>query len=269
MITSAPDSLTPRRVSELVTANRTIGAPCYDADRDQGVEFTDPDKGLQWGADAVPALMGLFRVERDARDDRPDRWVGFARHWRGGTLRLDFELFSAGEGEEPIVVVTAITGRAGETTIDDEDFGEVVLPEQVPSEEWEERRNRYQSARRKDDSDGSASLEAYVSALPGWKREVDAQFDEIVEREVPDVRRAVKYHQPFYGVEDRGWFAPLSAFTKHVKLSFVCESYLEPRPPSGAGPTRQALDVEESDELDEEQVGSRVRQAAEDPWMGW
>ena len=265
---SAPP--TPERVSELVLANRTIRAPYYEKTHDDDVQFTDLDRGLQWGADVVPALLGLFRVERDPRDDHPEGWVGFARHWRGATMRVDFDLFSDHDDPNPILVVTAITSRAGTETVADEDFGDVELPEQTPTEaEWEERAKRYQAARRNDAADGAAAVNAFVAALPGWKREVAARFDELVEDEVPDVRRAVKYHQPFYGVEDRGWFASFSAFSKHVKLSFVCESYLDPRPPKATDPSRQALDVEESDALDEEQVAAWVRQAADDPGMGW
>lgn len=262
--------LTTQRVSELVMANRAIRAPYYQADHDEGVRFTDPDRGLQWGADVIPALLGLFRVEQDPRDDHPDGWVGFARHWRGGTLRLDFDLSSGSEEPDPILVVTAIAGREGERTIVDEAFGELELSDQVPTQdEWDERQKRYQAARRKDETDGATAVRAYIAALPGWKREVATRFDELVQREVPEVRRAVRYHQPFYGVEDHGWFASFSAFSKHVKLTFVCETYLEPRPPSGTGPDRQALDLQETDALDEEQVASWVRQAAAEPGMGW
>ncbi|WP_227354062.1 DUF1801 domain-containing protein [Haladaptatus salinisoli] len=267
---SVSTPITTRQVSELVMANRAIRAPYYRADHDEGVRFTDEERGLQWGADVIPALAGLFRVERDARDDHPDGWVGFARHWRGGTLRLDFDLFSESEEPDSVLVVTAISGREGEDTIADEDFGEIELPDRVPTrEEWEERSKRYQAARRNDDTDGSAAVKAYIAALPGWKSEVATRFDKIIRDEVPHVRRAVRYHQPFYGVEDRGWFASFSAFSKHVKLSFVCETYLDPEPPSATAPERQALDLKETDALDEEQVASWVRQAADDPGMNW
>ncbi|WP_313693432.1 DUF1801 domain-containing protein [Halorarum halobium] len=267
---SASGPLTARRVSELVLANRAIRAPDYRKDHDEGVQFTDPERGLQWGADAVPALLGLFRVEQDGREDHPDGWVGFARHWRGGTVRLDFDLFSGPEESEEVLVVTAISGRKGENRVPDAEFGEIELPDQVPSEqEWDERSKRYQAARRNDETDGSAAVKAYIAALPGWKREVATRFDEIIQQELPDVRRAVKWHQPFYGVEDEGWFASFSAFSNHVKLSFVCEAYLDPEPPSGSDPTRQALDQGETDALDEEQVASWIRQAADDPGMGW
>jgi hypothetical protein len=251
-------------------ANRVIRAPYYIKDHDEGVQFTDMERGLQWGADAIPALLGLFRIEQDTRDDHLDGWVGFARHWRGGTIRLDIDLFSAPEEPDPILVVTAISGREGESTIVDEEFGKIELPQQVPTEEeWAERDRRYQTARNKDETDGTATVKAYIAALPDWKGEVATQFDEVIQSEVPDVRRAVKWHQPFYGVEDEGWFASFSAFSKHVKLSFVCGSYLEPETPSGTGPERQALDLKATDALDEEQVASWIRQAADNPGMGW
>lgn len=267
---SVSDSLTAQRVSEFVVANRVIRAADYHSDHDEGVRFTDLERGLQWGADAIPALLGLFRVEQDPREDHPDGWIGFARHWRGGTLRLDFDLFSGPEGPNPVLVVTAIAGREGTETVVDEDLGEIELSDGIPTqEEWEERQKQYQAARRKDDADGSAAVRAYIASLPGWKREVATHLDEIIQAEVPDVRRAVRWHQPFYGVKDQGWFASFSAFTKHVKLTFVAESYLEPEPPSGTDPERQALDLKETDALDEAQVATWIRQAADKPGMGW
>ncbi|WP_460920974.1 DUF1801 domain-containing protein [Salinarchaeum chitinilyticum] len=266
---STSDPLTAQRVSDLVLANRVIRAPHYDKTHDEGVEFTEPEKGLQWGADAIPALLGLFRVEPAPGDD-PDRFVGFARHWRGGTLRLDVDRFVAPEEPEPILVVTAMAGRAGEDSIADEAFGEIELPAELPTEtEWDERSKRYQNARRNDDTDGAAAVQAYVTALPGWKREIATRFDELVRREVPEVRSAVRYHQPFYGVEDRGWFASVTALKNDVKLTFVAGSYLEPELPSAPAPDRQSLAVSEAESLDEEQVAAWVRQAAEDPGMNW
>ena len=268
MSASAP--LTAQRVSDLVMANRIIRAPYYHAAHDDAVRFTDLDRGLQWGVDVIPAIMGLFRVEQDPRDDHPDGWVGFARHWRGALLRLDFDLYAGPDQPDPILVVTAISGREGTKPIVDEDVGDIRLPEPVPpQEEWEERQSRYQAARRKDDTDGSTAVAAYIAALPGWKRAVATQFDDIIQQEVPDARRAVKYHQPFFGVADRGWFASFGAFSKHVKLTFVCGTDLDPQPPKGTAPERQALDLEETDTLDTEQVASWVRQAANDPGMGW
>src|SRR5262245_57059225 len=51
---------------------------------------------------------------------------------------------------------------------------------------------------------GDAPVEAYIAAMPGWKRDVGRRLDEIVVRTVPGVRKAVKWNSPFYGVEDEG-----------------------------------------------------------------
>lgn len=250
-------------------ANQVIRAPYYEKEHDEGVQYTDLERGLQWGEDVIPALMGLSRVEADPCSNHPISWVGFARHWRGATLRIDFDLVPGSEERDSILVVNAITGREGGSTVVDEDFGKIE-PDEAPSDqEWAERRKKYQTARKSDDTDGSAAVKAYIGALPGWKREIATQFDEIIEREVSQVRRAVRYHQPFYGVEDDGWFAHFGAASKHVKLTFISDSYLEPKPPSGTGPERQALDIKETDTLDEEQVASWIRQAADNPGMGW
>lgn len=36
--------------------------------------------------------------------------------------------------------------------------------------------------------DGDAPAEAYLTAMPGWKREVGRRIDRLVKRSVPDVR---------------------------------------------------------------------------------
>ncbi|MFD1512517.1 DUF1801 domain-containing protein [Halomarina rubra] len=267
---SVSTPLTAQRVSDLVLENRVIRAPYYHKEHDEELQFTDPDRGLQWGADVVPAMLGLFRVEHATREDHPEGWVGFARHWRGATLRIDFDLLTDVDESDPIIVVTAIAGRAGDASIDDDEFGAIEVLAKVPGEDdWAEREKQYQAVRRTDDTDGSPAVSAYIAALPGWKRAVATQFDDLVREELPEVRSAVKYHQPFYGIEGQGWFASFSAFSKHVKLSFISESYLDPEPPSGTGPQRQALDLQESDTLDENQVAAWIRQAAENPGMGW
>jgi hypothetical protein len=269
---STSSTVTVERIRDLVMSNRAIRAPHYHADQ----------AGIQWGADIIPALMGLFRIEEDPREDHPDGWVGFAalpdgyepeyaRDWRGEVLRLDFDFKRWPNEPDPILVLTAVYGRAEkapERVIGDEDFGQIELPDELPTDEkWNERDRRYQAVRRDDDSDGAASVKAYVEVLPGWQREVGRRIDEIIEREVPDVRRAVKWHAPFYGVEGQGWFASFSALSKKVKLTFTRGTSLDPAPPGGSRDDSRWLDLRENDTLDEEQLASWVRQAAVIP--GW
>src|SRR5690606_11418951 len=41
---------------------------------------------------------------------------------------------------------------------------------------------------------GDAPVQAYIAAMPGWKRDAGRRLDEIVARTVPDVRKAVKWN---------------------------------------------------------------------------
>lgn len=117
-------------------------------------------------------------------------------------------------------------------------------------------------------AEGDAPVQAYIAAMPGWKREVGRRIDALVVRSVPGVRKAVKWNSPFYGVEGRGWFLSFHVFTRYVKLTFFRGASLRPLPP---GPSKDVntryLDIREDDELDEEQLADWVRQAADLP--GW
>ena len=117
-------------------------------------------------------------------------------------------------------------------------------------------------------ADGDASVQAYIAAMPGWKRELGRRLDALVVRTVPGVRKAVKWNSPFYGVEGRGWFLSLHCFTKYVKVAFFRGTSLRPVPPGESKqPEVRYLDIHEHDPFDEAQMASWIRQAAALP--GW
>src|SRR5262245_9457366 len=82
---------------------------------------------------------------------------------------------------------------------------------------------------------GDAPVEAYIAAMPGWKRDVGRRLDALITRTVPGVRKAVKWNSPFYGVEGPGeenrWFLGIHCFTKYVKVAFFRGASLRPLPP--------------------------------------
>src|SRR5262245_8240643 len=49
-------------------------------------------------------------------------------------------------------------------------------------------------------AEGDAPVQAYIAAMPGWKRDVGRRLDALIERTVPGVRKAVKWNSPFYGI---------------------------------------------------------------------
>jgi hypothetical protein len=112
-------------------------------------------------------------------------------------------------------------------------------------------------------AEGDAPVQAYIAAMPGWKREVGRRLDALIVRTVPGVRKAVKWNSPFYGIEGQGWFLSFHCFTKYVKVAFFRGTSLRPVPPtkSKSKDTRY-LDIHEDNQLDEAQLAAWVKQAS-------
>ena len=117
-------------------------------------------------------------------------------------------------------------------------------------------------------ADGDGPVQAYIAAMPGWKRDVGRRLDALIVCTVPGVRKAVKWNSPFYGVEGQGWFLSFHTFTNYVKVTFFRGSSLRPVPP---GESKQKevryADIRENDQVDEAQMTTWIRQAAALP--GW
>jgi hypothetical protein len=117
---------------------------------------------------------------------------------------------------------------------------------------------------------GDAPVQAYVAAMPGWKRDTGRRLDALITRAVPGVKKAVKWNSPFYGVEGPGkgesWFLSFHVFTKYVKVAFFRGASLRPVPP-GASKHKHVryLDIREDDAFDEAQLTAWVKQASRLP----
>ena len=106
--------------------------------------------------------------------------------------------------------------------------------------------------------DGDGPVQAYLAAMPGWKRAVGRRIDRLVEQSVPDVRKAVRWNTPFYGIRDRGWFLAFHCFTKYVKVTFLNGASLRPLPPVKSKHEHvRYFHIHEDDPFDEEL------------WVGW
>lgn len=118
-------------------------------------------------------------------------------------------------------------------------------------------------------ADGDAPVQEYIAAMPGWKSDLGRRIDALIERTVPDVRKAVRWNSPFYGSQDQGWFLSFHVLTKYVKVTFFDGLSLKPLPPGGTEKSGNArwIDIYKDDEFDESQLKSWVRQAAALP--GW
>ncbi len=116
-------------------------------------------------------------------------------------------------------------------------------------------------------ADRAAPVQAYIASLEGYQKALAKRIDAIITREVPNVRKAVKWHSPLYGVEGLGWFASMGSFQNYLKLNFFNGGSLNPVPPSGSSKTMRALDIREDDNFDEKRITSWVQQASSLP--GW
>ena len=117
--------------------------------------------------------------------------------------------------------------------------------------------------------DGDAPVQAYLDAMPGFKRDIGRWLDKVIERNVPHVMKAVRWNSPFYGTAENGWFISVHCLTKYVKVTFFNGTALKPIPPGGTEKSKEArwVDIHENDALDEKQMASWVKQAAKA--SGW
>ena len=114
--------------------------------------------------------------------------------------------------------------------------------------------------------EGDAPVQAYIAAIPGWKRDIARRIDALVVRTVRGVRKAVKWNSPFYGIDGQGWFLSFHVFTHYVKVTFFKGTSLRPVPPGGTSKEARWIDFHEND-LDEKQLAAWIKQAASIP--GW
>lgn len=114
--------------------------------------------------------------------------------------------------------------------------------------------------------DGDGPVQAYIAAMPGWKRDVGRRLDAVISRTIPRCRKAVKWNSPFYGIEGQGWFLGFHCMTKYVKVAFFRGTLLRPPPP---GESKQEdvryLDIYEDGSLDEVLLAGWVKQASQLP----
>lgn len=116
--------------------------------------------------------------------------------------------------------------------------------------------------------DGDAPVQAYISAMPGWKSDVGRRLDELIAFHLPNVQKAVRWNSPFYGLERNGWLVSFHILSRHVQLNFFCGSSLDPVPPGkGKDPYARWLNIAEGDRLDEEQITSWLKQSTQ--LKGW
>lgn len=111
--------------------------------------------------------------------------------------------------------------------------------------------------------DGDEPVQAYIAAMPGWKRDAGRRLDALVVATVPRVQKAVRWNSPFYGIEGKGWFLSFHCFTKYIKLTFHNGASLDPPPPvQSKHPDVRYMHLHQGEAIDETRLADWIRQAA-------
>lgn len=114
--------------------------------------------------------------------------------------------------------------------------------------------------------DGDEPVKAYIEAMPDWKHDVGRRLDELIERTVPDVKKAVRWNSPFYGIEGQGWFLSYHCYTDYVKVTFFRGTSLEPVPPIESKQKGvRYVHIHADAQADWESIANWIRQASEVP----
>ena len=95
--------------------------------------------------------------------------------------------------------------------------------------------------------DGDGPVQAYIKAMPGWKRAIGKKLDQLIVENVPEVRKAVRWNTPFFGLNDDGWFVAFGCTTRYVKVTFfkgtlMTQIFLRPSWMDGSSSVCQELD---------------------------
>jgi len=118
------------------------------------------------------------------------------------------------------------------------------------------------------EADGDAPVQAYIAALSGWQLDLAQRLDALIVRSVPNVRKAVRWNSPLYGIEGQGWFLGVHTFTRYLKLAFFRGSSLRPLPPgTSKDKNTRYVDIHEGDAIDAARMAAWFKQAAALP--GW
>ena len=110
--------------------------------------------------------------------------------------------------------------------------------------------------------DGDGPVQQYIAAMPDWKHPIGKRIDELITRAIPNVQKAVRWNQPFYGTDGETWLISFRCFTNYVQIAFHRGASLDPVPPKASKHEEvRYLDIPDVEEMDEDQLLSWFTQS--------
>jgi len=111
----------------------------------------------------------------------------------------------------------------------------------------------------------SEQIDQHIAATTGWRRETLGRLRQLIHEADPEIQEEWKWGTPVFS--DRGLVCALGAFQDHVKVNFFKGAALsDPNGLINAGldaKATRAIDLFESDALDDARFQDLVREAAQ------
>lgn len=116
-------------------------------------------------------------------------------------------------------------------------------------------------------SEGHGDVEHWISRVMPDLHPIVESLDEQIRERIPEVRYAVKWKRPFYGLPDLGWIIEMVAYDVSVNVVFLGGADFDSPPPLGDTDRSRYVKVKTLEEAQVAEMTAWIEQAARVP--GW
>lgn len=116
-------------------------------------------------------------------------------------------------------------------------------------------------------AEGHGDIEHWISRVMPDLHAIVESLDEQIRGRIPDLRYAVKWKRPFYGLPDLGWIIEMAAYDVSVNVVFFGGADFASPPPLGDTDRSRYVKVRTLEEAEAAEMTTWIEQAARVP--GW
>ncbi len=111
-------------------------------------------------------------------------------------------------------------------------------------------------------ADGHGDVEHWISRVMPDLHPIVESLDEQIRERIPDLRYAVKWKRPFYGLPDLGWIIEIAAYDVSVNVVFLGGADFDSPPPLGDTNRSRYVKVRTLEEAQVAEMTAWIEQAA-------
>ena len=125
----------------------------------------------------------------------------------------------------------------------------------------------YASRKPPESSANHSAIDEWVQRQVPHLQPIVQALDDLIRRTIPDLRYAVKWKRPYYGLPGIGWIIELAAYDVSVNVVFLGGADLDPPPPLGTTGRTRYIKLTTLEELQQPELHTWIKQAGRTP--GW